>query len=178
MSTQEKNPTSDVYMAWASTGANGWSVCADSDDATYIYEAVTDYDSYRFGYTAFDISSSAIQSVQVKYRAKVTAAKNFKAILRVGTTSYYSANKALTTDWVDYTSTEWLTNPATSAAWLEADVEGTGANPLVGFGGQAQTLAGQTMYVAKSSIIVTFTEAVSGASIPLLMAAYRRRMVS
>jgi YD repeat-containing protein len=83
-------------------------------------------------------AGSTIVYVRVTYVAiaNTTSATNIKAALRVGTTVYSpTAAQTLSQGWTNATyTTDWTTNPGTSAAWTIDDVNGTGSHPLLGFG--------------------------------------------
>ena len=89
-----------------------------------------------FGFSAFTVpTGSTINSVKVNYydREATTGANNIGARLRVGGTDYNAATHNPTTTTTLRTDT-WTTNPRTGVAWTVADVNGTSANNLTGFG--------------------------------------------
>lgn len=151
MATQERLPTSDgAINNWtALSGGSKFSEVDDPvgtpDDATsYVYKSGSN-GAQQFGFTAFSISSSAIsllkQFVRIRHGAGTTGGR---WVPRIGVNGVdYSGTTvlggAIGTSFGDH-SNDWLTNPATGAAWTEADIEGTGAAPL------------QTFYLVASNI--------------------------
>lgn len=168
MATQDRLPTGvGADNSWASgTAGNKWDDVDDpigtpDEDTTYIVET-TSYQSQTFTFTAFSITSSAIDKVSITNRLKCVGTVSYQNRLRVNGTSYNSSTAATTTSYVDYT-TDWLTNPNTAAAWVEADVEGVGANPLQQFGVIVSTIdASEELRCTQSYITVTYTEAGGG----------------
>lgn len=102
------------------------------DDTSYLSSPDTGL------YQAFNnlpsITSSSVEKVIVHFRCKEVGATFGKARLRVNGSTYVAATSStLTSSYVDYTY-EWSVNPNTTTTWLEADVEGTGSNPLTDWG--------------------------------------------
>ena len=164
--TQDRLPTGDgVTTAWESNGANPnrWedvddTIGAPDDATTYLFENDGN-DSHLFTFTAFSITSSSIASVTVFGRCQRTAAGDisFLPLIRVNGTTYFDSSHAATTSWADYT-TAFTTNPDTAAAWTEADVEGTGANPLQQFGiAPSGFNAGEELQCTQTYLTVTYT---------------------
>jgi len=88
--------------------------------------------------------------------------------MRVNGIRYAGTEQALTTSYANYTW-DWLTNPNTGIAWTEADVEGTGPNPLQEFGVRAINVGGgEQINCTQTYITVTYTEAGGGNWGPLL----------
>ena len=129
MATQTRSPTGNgATSQWTGSAnpASPWLDVSDASDSTYISRADSN-GSHVFAFTAFDIASSAIASLTVTFRAARTAAGacTAQARIRVGGTSYNGTQQALTETITDLTEV-CATNPATSVAWVEADIEGHG----------------------------------------------------
>jgi hypothetical protein len=182
MATQERYPTgnSAVSNAWtAGTGGNKWDEVDDpagvpDDETTYMFNANANQ-SQLFTFTPFAISPSAIASVSVVVRSRkeTSTSYNTRARLLVNGTAYIINLSGETTSYATQTLT-WTTNPNTGIAWTEADVEGTGANPLQEFGvssiGQG---AGETIRVTQCYIVVDYTAAGGGLSMAVAMHHYK-----
>lgn len=145
MATQTRAPTSDYATGGTvaySSGTTGYNLVNDYPDtadplASYVRFGTTTNSFIAFNYTAFDVPSNAtIISVAVQYTDEEPATGNNSAAgrLRIGGTYYDSSTHqpaATTTSRVDV----WTNNPATSAPWTVAEVNGTdGTNPLQNFG--------------------------------------------
>ena len=124
-------PSGDTYAAIDDPVGN------PDDDTTYIYTS-DQYSIQRFTFNAISITPTSINSVKIFYRAKKTSANEttLKGVLYVEGTDYYETNPVtLTTDYQDFTTTEWLTNPKSGVAWTEEDIEASGGtNRLTRFG--------------------------------------------
>jgi hypothetical protein len=177
MTTQERLPTGNgTTDLWESaTAGNKWDdvddpVGAPDDGTTYIFEDDGNA-TQLFTFTAFAITSSAISHIRIYARAQRTVAGSvgLHRRLRVnGTTSNVGTQSSATTAWADYT-VDQLTNPDTALGWTEADVEGTGANPLQEFGVAATGFnAGERLEVSAVYIQVDYTEAGGGGGTVLM----------
>lgn len=182
MATQDRLPTGIGFINYwtATAGANKWEDVDDpigtpDDDTSYISHA-TSFQEQLFAFTAFAITSSAIASVTVSAVCREVSSADANDIslgLRVNGTYYNGSNKSLTTSYATYTTT-WLTNPNTGSSWIEADVEGTGANPLQEFGISTRSVTVEKR-CTQIYITVDYTEAGGGLSIPVAMNQYRQR---
>ena len=142
MASQTRLPTGDgsSVLHEASAGA-AWE-CVDDpigspdDDSTYAHQIGGNAASL-FTFSAFSITASAVSYLRVVYRSRNLTGNSTtsRAILRVNSTSYLTtgANNTQTDSYADYTH-DFLTNPDTGLAWGEADINGTGSNPLQEFG--------------------------------------------
>jgi hypothetical protein len=175
--TQDRLPTNNgLSLGWynaASTqcGASGTdnpncallvddAVGAPDDATTYIKQHVGSNTQSFSSSSAFDIASSAIASVQVIARCQrtVAGAISVQAMIRVNGSNSFASTQAVATSWTDYTFT-WTTNPGTAAAWLEADVEGSGSTPLQQFGIAASGWAtGEELQCTQVFARVNYTE--------------------
>lgn len=132
MATQTRVPTgtgaTSEYAALG--GGTKWSEVDDPvgtpDDATtYIYNSVANNREEWFTFAAFAIpDGSTINGVTVRMRGQRTAAGTLshQVGIRVGAAQFMSGNLAAQTTWTDHSNT-WATNPATTLAWTEAEVE-------------------------------------------------------
>jgi hypothetical protein len=163
MALQTRAPTSDVEQTAGWTGSNGtrWQALDDHPDTTgadYLVGGTTAGRVTLAG-DAFDVpAGSTITGVTVRNIMQRTGSQstNARHTLRVGTTNYFSAGfNAANGVWTEYTN-DWTTNPATSAAWTVDDVNGTGANPIAGFG-VSMTDASPQVRWSSSQIEVEYT---------------------
>lgn len=134
-----------VYLVVAYTYANNYYANVDEEPVDYNDTIVltTDSGNNSFLFTptsAFSLTDGAKQVLNVAvYFYAVdwgvhTAATNvITAYVKAGGSyaSSTSSNPGITPSSF---SKAFTTNPATGLAWTEADIEGTGANPLQGFG--------------------------------------------
>ena len=165
MATQDRLATGDgTTDDWnALGGGSKFSEVDDpigspDDDTTYVF-ATTNNLAQRFSFAAFAINSISVDKVRVTYRhKKTTGFVSTAAQIKVNGVAYTGTGRnrsAWTTDIQD-----WLTNPNTGAAWLEADVEGTGANPLQEFGVNGASVdAGEEARCTQVYATVTFVAA-------------------
>jgi hypothetical protein len=108
---------------------------AEDGDTTYGYRQ-TSIGYHMFTFTAFSITSSSITNVTVGFICRETVAdSSIRARLLSGGTGYTGSNKSLTSDYAESTQV-WDTNPDTSSAWIESEVEA-----LTQFGFDAQNMA-------------------------------------
>ena len=179
MATQDRVPTGNgVYDEgnWTpNTGTDNYAVVDDpvgapDDDTTYVQNiAAAAFNRITFTFAAFAITSSAIAKVTVKARCKSNNASGDEIrFYLVVSGAKAGGTAALTNSYGNYEA-DWLTNPATAAAWTEAEVEGTDpTNPLAEFGLRNQTIATYTM--TQCYCTVTYTEATS--SLPVFQSYY------
>jgi hypothetical protein len=180
MATQTRVPTGDGTGAGytASGAASVWEAVDDpvgtpDDDTTYGVKA--DGNSlHELTFAAFAIDASAVNFLQVLFRARLLTgdALTGRAILRVGGNAYTTTapTNNLTDAYDDYTH-DYLTNPDTGLAWTEADIEGSGSNPLQEYGVRNQsTGAGEEIRLTQCYATVDYDEAGGGGTIlPHLM---------
>lgn len=178
MATQERLPTANGPQTdWTASEGDLYACVNDSSDTTYISTSNgTPLVAYStFAFSAFDIFSSAISKVSITIRHLDSGTdQSVAGRLIIGGTPYNSAVIYPGASFAN-TTIDWATNPKTLSAWTEADVEGTGDNPLQYFGIYGATKSGNYIRVAELKLIVTYTEASSGLSIPIVQAHYRRR---
>lgn len=172
MPEQTRAPTSDenVTGTWTGSAGSRWTVVDDHPDAggTDSLTHGTTAGVLTFGFSAFTVPSDAtITSVSVDYYDIKSASQacTFGGRLKVGA-SYFNAathnpaqTRTLRTD-------TWATNPATSAAWTVAQVNGTaGSNNLAAFGYNSGSDASPTILTSSIQLRVTYTvpTAVTGA---------------
>lgn len=178
--TQDRLPTANGSTnVWNYSGSTSGCVseatewaCVDdaigaADNATtYIYIASVNNTS-MFEYTNFSINSTAISNVKItgtcRWSTEVTDPTNIVFRLAVNGTTYTSAAQDLTASWAEYTSgTTWNNNPNTSSAWVEADVEGTGSNPIQEFGvNPTSIVATEQVECTQLYLTVTYTPVAS-----------------
>lgn len=169
--TQDRLPTANATDSnWTYSGstsgctsdATKWA-CVDDpigshDSATtYVYRQ-TSNSNQMFEYTDFNINSTAITNIILTYICQYTGGDglNIVARIQVNGTEYTGTADAITTSWASYSNT-WTTNPNTSLAWTEADVEGTGAAPLQEFGiNPTSIVAGEEAQCTQVYITVTY----------------------
>jgi hypothetical protein len=153
-------PSADYNTMWTcSTGTARWAMVDDvvsDNDTTYIYRS----DStaiQRFSNKPTLPTYPRIFSVMIVYKAKqVTGTTPCMAHIRVNGTDYNSPPNAMPAGVYSTFSYEWTTNPKTGSAWTEADIEGTGANPLQAWGITADIGTGETIRVTQVYMVVKF----------------------
>jgi YD repeat-containing protein len=149
ITTQDRLPTSNLQVGtpWSIVSCSSAYLCVNdpigSPNNATNYIRVQNNSGYPagFGFSVFTVpTGKTITYVRVTYVAirNGTSAADIKPVLRVTTSTSYPAPTAqvLTAGWATYNYT-WTVNPATGAAWTVADVNGTGSNPLKGFGVQS-----------------------------------------
>ncbi len=165
MATQDRLPTGDgTTTAWTpSSGSDHYAMVDDpigtpDDDTTYLETSSTNQKEL-FTFTAFDINSSSIDKVTVFIRARDTGANTnmIAELLRVNGTDYNASPVPAPLTYTNHTN-DWLTNPDTAAAWTEADVEGTGSNPIQQFG-VGSGIVTDALRCTQVYCTVTYTEA-------------------
>jgi hypothetical protein len=153
MPVQTRVPTGTVAVAWdgspeaSDLHLNVDEGCDTPDDDTSYCEDVgvsTAQQAYTFLAFALGASVSAINFVRTQSIGKHIVGGAIGHGLRVGSTNYVSSNVTQTTSYASYTN-DWLTNPDTGLDWVQADVEGTGANPIVNMRWRAGAGSGQTV---------------------------------
>lgn len=187
MAIEVRRPTGNGATAnWSGSGGGaaweGVDEASADDDTSYAFRADS-FANHKFTFVPFAISSSAIASVVVRSRARVTVGGNgsdFTVSLTItGDEFVFGTLQAdIGTTYTDFVDT-WATNPKTGAAWTEADVEGSGSNPLTQFGMRASSMiAGEEMRCTQISIEVDYTPAAGGDAVPQAWAQYRQRMAA
>lgn len=170
MATQDRLPTGDSATNDNWTALGGGSKFSEVDDpvgtpdedTSYINKSGAGAAPQDFTFTAFDISSSAIASITVTLRTRVAAGVVSTIVrIKVNGTAYTTGSIATSGSYTNKTNT-WLTNPNTGVDWTEADVEGTGANPLQEFGVSSGSQgAGEEIRCTQAYITVDYTPASS-----------------
>jgi len=165
MATQIRRPSGNgPENNWDASAGNNYDCVSDQSDATYVYRLSGSQANEMYSFPAFDISSSAISglTITVRHKDDDAAGSYIRHRIIVGGSIYYGDDVYPGADWADL-SYEWTTNPKTSAAWTEADIEGTGDNPLQYFGfrgnGDGST---NNCYCAEAYLTVTYTAATTG----------------
>ena len=171
MATQTRLPTGEQSSTYTpSSGSDSWAMVDDpigspDGDTTRISRAGSAGVAH-FLFPAFAITSSAIASLSVTYtrRNEVGDTTTSRATLRIGTTAYAVTDPG-DSDGSTYAERthDFLDNPDTGLAWTEADIEGTGANPLTQAGVRNQNTAGaEVWHCTQWYLTVTYTEAGGG----------------
>lgn len=160
--TEYKLPTGDSGVAFTrSTGTQNFANVDDPigspDDNDYNYRADTNAtDQFTFtAYVLANVVSVYNCTTQIRVKQLLGAAKARTAATVNGT--LYTGSTVGDANWNNFTTIR-TTNPDTSAAWVPADVKGTGANPLQKFGYRANLSAGQTVGVSQCFHSCTFEE--------------------
>lgn len=174
MTTQDRVPTGDDGgTTWETVGADTeWEAIDDpvgtpDNDTTYLSQTNGNQTTPVFSFTAFSINSIAIAKVIVTFRSRHLTgnATTLATRTKVNGFPYAGANQAQVDTYENYTE-ELLTNPDTGLAWVEADVEGTGANPLEAFAVRnGGTGAGEEVRCTQGYITVDYTPAAAGGGI-------------
>jgi hypothetical protein len=128
-----------VADAWANVGGadKPASVATNDGDTSYIEED-TGAQGQWFLRPTLTFSSSAVASVSIKAFCREIVAAEVTGRVRVNGTNYTGSAVGVPNgaSYSEMTWT-WATNPNTTAAWVEADVKGSGSAPLTEFGIQA-----------------------------------------
>lgn len=167
---------------WAAVGAaTVWEAVneAVADDDTSYAEETGSSGTHFLTMDAFSITSSAIAFLRHFTRMRVTLGSvNINQRIIVNGTQYSGGTPTLTsTTYIDQTA-DFLTNPDTGSAWLEADIEGTGSNPLQDMVLRVTGIAGgETVRCTQAYLLVDFTAA-GGVSIPVIMNHLRNQGIS
>jgi len=153
-------------------------VSTPDDDTSFNHRGPNQNNHFQyFTFTAFSLggSVSAVNSVAVVTRARRAGAGGTAvAVPRiiVNGTNYSGSNfdPGVGGAYADGTET-WLDNPDTPAVdWEQADVEGTGANPLEQFGHGSGGLgagSGDQINVTAADLVCDFDEAAGGGTLPM-----------
>jgi hypothetical protein len=106
------------------------------DDTDYVTGNNSGSGNQLFNFSPFTVpADSTITDITVYYRAKDNSSgtNNIQAYLKVNGTLYNNGSVNPGSGWSTY-SYAFTTNPKTGSAWLLADINGTGTNPLQNFG--------------------------------------------
>jgi hypothetical protein len=169
VATKTRNPTGDGTFSGTWTGSAGsrWQSVDDHPDSTGADKLTHGTTAGRgtFTFTAFDVpTGSVITNVQVLYYDQKTGsqASSWGAFLRVNAVDQATndAHNPANLVWTLRTAT-YTNNPATGAAWTVNDVNGSGTQPLQGFGVIA-TDASPTCELASIQLVVNYTPPASG----------------
>ncbi len=152
-------PTADGSSFWtASSGTDRYAMVdevSSDGDTTYISRA--DSSNNQFFNNLPSLPAGTILSVDIHIVGKYTGGGlSLNARITVNGTSYNSTAQNATTDYVEYTFT-YATNPNTGSAWIKADVEGTGSNPLQAWGLTCGSIAaGETAIATQVWMVVRY----------------------
>lgn len=162
MATQSRLPTGDGGTLQHTASAGNRFECVDDpigtpdDDSTYIFRTANNATT-TFTFTAFDITSSAIEKVSVTYRRQNATGSSFdRGAVLVSAVLRESTSEATPGSYGERT-VEWTTNPATGSAWTEAEVEA-----ITEFGVRNLATASGEFRCTQCYITVTYTEAAGG----------------
>lgn len=172
MATQTRLPTGDsaVDNGWSSSSGTTKTADVDDpigspdDDTTYAFKNGANANQlHTFSAFSIPVGSTAI-TVSVIYRPRRTSTSlNTNARIRVGGTTYEEGAGVVAGSTYSTRTVNWATNPATSAAWTVADVNGTGPNPLQEFGyANTQTSGTEEARVTQCYLQVTYTPSTGG----------------
>lgn len=164
MATQTRVPTGiGVGDAWTLTAGSDKVDAVDDpvgtpdDDTTRIF-STTNNQAQRYTFSPFAIDSSAIAFVRVFNRCRNASATALcRESIRVNGTNYQGANYSLSGGSYVDESNDWTDNPNTALPWVEADVEGTGSNPLQQCGIQSRDV--DDKWCTQIYVLVSYTEA-------------------
>lgn len=171
MATQTRRPSGEGSVQNIPSAGTNWSCVSDESDSTYVYVEGTNNAIDIYTYSAFDFSGTSINKLSCYIRIKDTGSNAYVYVgsLIINGSYYYGDVEYGAADWADYTS-DWLTNPETSAAWTIDELNGIGVGGidtwrLRTYGGNA----GVTMYVSEYALIADYEEA-GGTDYPLEIA--------
>ena len=115
---------SDIDGTYTGAPATYANLNSDDGDTTYLLNSISNF-SYH-SYTVSTLSATVINSVTVTYSTKVGfASSSVTPYIVISGTKYYGTYVEPTYDGSYHTySTTWTVNPATSATWTAAAVNG------------------------------------------------------
>ena len=181
MATLIRRPTgnSSTYNQFISqTGGNKWDDVEEvsADDATSYIQNPNEGGApdQGFTYSSIAITATSITSVAVSARYRENPSSGTSVFISrfivVGGTQYQWGADPIEapTDhsWATDATAVWTTNPATTFAWTEADIEGSSANPLQEFGVTVGNAAGDYLDVTQVFMTVTFDGTEDGVGDP------------
>lgn len=183
MATQTRVPESNVDTSDWTTGPSGggvvWqmldeTIAAADDNTTYVQNN-SGFNTMLICQSDDQIGASdTVTSVKVRVRAIIGAnTPQMSVRLRVNGTNYELIGAvSLTGSYAVYEDT-WTDNPdiVGTAAWLAADVNGSGSNPIQGFGCRAEDGA----RVTAMEMVVTYTPSGGGGTSVAVYTANLRR---
>jgi hypothetical protein len=166
--TQVRAPTSDISVTGTWGGGSGgctalgskWSCINDYADLTptgYVACGAGAPCTSRYGFTTPAITSSSVTSVSIEFTAGEGSGgvNNATACLIVGGTDFCQGTHDPSTTYAAFQEV-WANNPCTSAAWTEAQVEGTaGSCNLTAMGLFTDDISPQPRF-ASMQMTVTF----------------------
>jgi len=169
MPTQERYPSSDITATgtWSGTAGSRYTLVEDyPDDNIDFLQHGTTAGAILFGFSAFSIPSNATGiTLRMNYydQEGTSGVNNIAGRLRLSAAVYTATNHNPGTTTTLRTDT-WSTNPATSAAWTPAQINGTdGTNPLNAFG-FASTDANPAIRIYSVELQVEYTVSATGRS--------------
>ena len=151
-----------IYTSWIQLGAGDKYLEIDDpvgspdDAASYIYKTDSDGTQGFIGFPAY--SSSSTQKIVLHFRGRAVSGDVLvRPRLLINGSSYVGTDLPMTASYADYTW-ELTENPDTSSAWVEADVEGTGSNPIQEVGFEARGMsAGEEVRITQAYETVHYT---------------------
>ena len=143
------SPNSDVTSKFTPlSGLDVYAMIDDPmltpDDSTYAYLDGDDSQNQDVGYPAFSLGANVEKVLFLLLCSRfssVNGGDSIRNLLYVNGTRYSGANYSPGTT-IDYFRDYYLLNPDTGLAWTQADIEGTGANPIEYAGCRALISAG------------------------------------
>jgi hypothetical protein len=170
--SQTRFPSGDssINNNWTAVGVGAsskWDAVDDqtpNDDADYIQRSDS-FANQQFTFQPFNISAVSISKVKVhaRFRNGGGSGHNFTVGLWMGSgvNVYFGAPQSVTScsAYCDHTS-EFILNPVTNLPWIEADVEGTGPNPILEIIARATSMTtGDQVRVTRLAIEVEYVDA-------------------
>jgi len=163
------SPNSDVTSKFTSSeGGSIYEVLAkprcSPDDSTYAYLDGDDAQNQDVGYPAFSLGDNVDEIIQVYVSSRfwsTVGGDPMRNLLYVNGTRYSGENYSpgiTPRQYFDY----YVKNPDTDAAWIQADVEGTGPNPLEYAGCRAIISAGNQARWSQQYLCVEWRENETG----------------
>jgi len=164
VATQTRAPTSDIAEngTWSGASAGTRYTAVDDHPDSGGADALvhgTTVGNITFGMAAFSIpAGSTITKVDVNYYDSKNGAGGvlLSSRVRVNGTAYNASTHDAVNGGITLRTDTWTTNPETSVAWTDTDINGTSAHPLQGFGFRA-TDATPTINFWSVEIVVTYT---------------------